>query len=128
MTATQTIQPGDTVKLKKGVKHTCPEGRDNKRTAVVRSIYNGDNVMMEDDLRGCLYWNIDDLELVKKGRAINWVPTNSRGSFRGSFGDQVFRVSPFTRKSHVGYTAVFPGGSSSHDTVDQAKDACEAAL
>lgn len=61
------IQVGQTVKLKPSVVHACPEGRKDNDTAVVRGslepkIRGG--VVMDRDLHGCLYWNVDDLELV----------------------------------------------------------------
>jgi hypothetical protein len=58
------IRKGDTVELKDSVQHhTCPEGRQNNRTAVIVSVYGEDNdqLMMERDLRGCLYWNKEDV-------------------------------------------------------------------
>lgn len=59
---------GDRVKLKASVKnHTCPEGRDNNKTAVIWHTYGDDDkcCRMKEDLQGCAYWNKDDLELVK---------------------------------------------------------------
>jgi len=61
------IQVGQTVKLKPGVVHACPEGRKDNGTAVVRAslepkVHGG--VYMDRDLHGCRYWNVDDLELV----------------------------------------------------------------
>ena len=59
---------GDVVKLKDSVKnHVCPEGRDDNQTAVVFTTYGEDGraVMLVEDLRGCRYWNMDDLELAK---------------------------------------------------------------
>ena len=68
-----TIKIGDTVELKPGshaqLHHTCPEGRDNNPTAVIRGFMGNDypgGVVMEQDLRGCRYWNIADLRKVTK--------------------------------------------------------------
>jgi hypothetical protein len=62
------IREGDTVKLKDTVKnHTCPKGRRNHRTAVVRfrlDDYAKGALRMARDLRGCLYWNEEDVEKV----------------------------------------------------------------
>lgn len=61
------MKVGDTVRLKKGVVHTCPKGRRNFRTAEIRAElkdYADGAVFMDRDLRGCKYWNKEDLELV----------------------------------------------------------------
>lgn len=59
-----TFKVGDTVRLKPGVNHECPEGRDDHHTAKIASFmgasYPG-GVMMDRDLRGCKYWNTADL-------------------------------------------------------------------
>jgi len=59
------IREGDTVKLKATVKnHTCPKGRRNHRTAIVRARLDSfakGALKMERDLRGCLYWNEEDV-------------------------------------------------------------------
>ncbi|MND22847.1 hypothetical protein D3C76_165480 [compost metagenome] len=68
----ETIKIGDTVKLKPGshadMHHECPEGRDNSPTAVIRGFMGSDypgGVVMDQDLRGCRYWNVADLQKVK---------------------------------------------------------------
>lgn len=65
------FKAGDEVRLKSDVKHTCPTGRKNNKTAIVRG-YMGERypggIVLEDDLKGCLYWNEDDLEMVKKAK------------------------------------------------------------
>lgn len=62
-----TIRLGDTVRLRRGVVHNCPAGREDNATAKVSCLmspaYPG-GVMLERDLRGCLYWNVADLERV----------------------------------------------------------------
>jgi hypothetical protein len=63
-----TFKHGQVVKLKDSVNnHVCPEGRDDNETAVVFTTYGDANssVMTVEDLRGCRYWNEDDLELVE---------------------------------------------------------------
>lgn len=62
------IKPGDTVKLSPLVKnHTCPEGRDDNDTATVSTTYGvgGRSVQLNEDLHGCKYWNMDDLDLAE---------------------------------------------------------------
>lgn len=61
------FKKGDVVRLKRSVQHTCPEGRDDNATAAISVVYgqNEDRLMMDRDLRGCLYWNEQDVELVK---------------------------------------------------------------
>lgn len=62
------IQAGQTVKLKQGVVHACPEGRADNATAVVSHSLEPDckgGFMMKSDLHGCLYWNEQELELVE---------------------------------------------------------------
>lgn len=62
------IQAGQTVKLKHGVVHNCPEGRADNATAVVRGLIEHEvsaGAMMDRDLHGCLFWNVNDLELVE---------------------------------------------------------------
>lgn len=58
-----TINLGDTVKLKSGTGHRCPEGRDNHRTATVRARLTDveGGLYMDRDLRGCRYWNEQDV-------------------------------------------------------------------
>jgi hypothetical protein len=66
-----TIKVGDTVKLKDSVSRgvRCPDGRDNNKTAKIdafldEGIYKGTGALKTDrDLRGCKYWNTDDVEL-----------------------------------------------------------------
>lgn len=54
------------VRLRSTVKnHECPEGRVDNKTAVVRAVLTEGRVWLEDDLVGCQWWNIDDLELAK---------------------------------------------------------------
>jgi hypothetical protein len=67
-----TIKVGDTVELKPcshaGMYHQCPEERADNPTAVIRGFMGDDypgGVVMEQDLRGCRYWNIADLQKVK---------------------------------------------------------------
>lgn len=67
-----TIKEGDTVELKPmshaGMHHECPEGRTDNKTAVIRGFMGDDypgGVVMVDDLRGCRFWNIQDLQKVK---------------------------------------------------------------
>lgn len=59
-----TIKVGDTVSLKPGVNHECPDGRDNNLSAKVVSFmgesYPG-GVYLDRDLQGCRYWNVDSL-------------------------------------------------------------------
>lgn len=61
------ISIGDTVRLSDSAKknHTCPKGRKNHRTAVVSARmgpeYGVGSRIMDRDLAGCLYWNVDDL-------------------------------------------------------------------
>lgn len=63
------IKAGDTVRLKKGVfVGKIPEGRQDNQSAVVRSLMTEEGweggLMMEQDLRGCLFWNESDVERV----------------------------------------------------------------
>lgn len=69
----QLINVGDTVELKPmshaGMHHVCPEGRTNNVSATVRAFMGEDcpgGLVMDQDLRGCLYWNINDVQKVVK--------------------------------------------------------------
>ena len=55
---------GDTVKLKASVVHNCPEGRQNNRTAKISAFLDiaEGAFMTNTDLRGCRYWNLEDVE------------------------------------------------------------------
>lgn len=59
------IRRGTVVKLRHGVKHRCPAGRANHRTARVQEQLTNveGGLFMERDLRGCRYWNVEDVEL-----------------------------------------------------------------
>lgn len=61
------IAPGTTVKLKRGIRVKVPEGREDNRQAriltMLPSLGEG-AVFMDRDLRGCRYWNLDDLEVI----------------------------------------------------------------
>lgn len=59
------IREGDVVELRPGVKHTCPAGRQNNRTAAVRHVGAYGGLIMERDLRGALYWHESDVQRVK---------------------------------------------------------------
>jgi len=61
------IEIGKTVSLRKSVKHhTCPEGRENNKTAIVVGHIYGDNtcLWLNRDLRGCRGWNEADVNVV----------------------------------------------------------------
>lgn len=62
------FKTGDTVRLKPDVLECwegCPEGREDNHQAVIRAVYgNHGEVWLDQDLRGCKYWNQSDLELV----------------------------------------------------------------
>ena len=68
MSASQKIRVGTEVKVKHGVIHTCPKGRENHRTAKIQTFLSDTDggVMVDRDLRGCLYWNLEDLEAIHK--------------------------------------------------------------
>lgn len=56
---------GDKVMMHPNTNHTCPEGRVYNKTARIVSFmdqetYKG-GVMLDQDLRGCKFWNIKDL-------------------------------------------------------------------
>lgn len=63
------IMPGDVVRLKADVTHTCPPGREDNETATVRTRLQDveGGLMMAEDLRGCRFWNVADLEIVHRG-------------------------------------------------------------
>ncbi len=65
----KTFAVGTTVKLKSGVTHACPAGRQNNQTAKISALlekaYGIGAVSLDRDLRGCQYWNVEDLEVVK---------------------------------------------------------------
>lgn len=56
---------GKTVKVKDGYTHRCPEGReDNKTAVIILEGFNGEgSIRVDRDLNGCLYWNLDVLEI-----------------------------------------------------------------
>lgn len=59
------FKAGQTVRLKSTVKHhTCPAGRDNHRTAVITAVLPAGGLFFGEDLRGCKWWNVVDVELV----------------------------------------------------------------
>jgi hypothetical protein len=57
------IKVGDIVKLKPGSGHVCPKGRANHRTAAVKAVLTDipGGLYMHRDLRGCRYWNAEDV-------------------------------------------------------------------
>lgn len=62
------IERGSIVAVRKAARrhHTCPEGRDNHRTATVVAMWNDGEIKTDRDLRGCRYWNAADLRVVRK--------------------------------------------------------------
>lgn len=61
------IKVGDVVRLKKGFYvGRVAEGRQDNRTATVRSLLTDieGGLFMDRDLRGCRYWNVEDVEVV----------------------------------------------------------------
>jgi hypothetical protein len=67
MTSDKPIAVGHVVRLKQGVKCSCPDGRENNRSAVIRGLLTDikGGVFLDRDLHGCRYWNINDLQLVR---------------------------------------------------------------
>jgi hypothetical protein len=58
---------GDSVRLRKGIKAKCPEGRENNKTARIEAKlddYANGAVKLDRDLVGCRYWNVEDLEVI----------------------------------------------------------------
>lgn len=45
--------------------HTCPEGREDNATATVLAILSDGRLHLSQDLHGCRWWNIDDVELAE---------------------------------------------------------------
>lgn len=65
------VKAGDRVRLTKAAEEfqECPEGRDNKASAIVRwrlDDFAPGALRMESDLRGCLYWNEQDVVILKR--------------------------------------------------------------
>lgn len=58
------MQAFDEVKLKEGVTHSCPEGRTDNETSIVLVVFGDGEVKLSRDLHGCMWWNVNDLELV----------------------------------------------------------------
>lgn len=60
------VKVGDIISLRSGMKYTCPEDRENNRFAVVDAVdlYGCGGIMTDRDLRGCRFWNEDDVEVV----------------------------------------------------------------
>lgn len=47
--------------------HTCPKGRENNKHARIKNYlpeYGEGAVVLDRDLHGCLYWNIEDLIII----------------------------------------------------------------
>lgn len=63
------FKPGTVVRLKPTVEvGPIPKGRADNETATIRanvSQYSAGAVFTEQDLRGCRFWNIEDLEVVE---------------------------------------------------------------
>lgn len=58
------ITVGTKVRLKKHINHICPDGRiDNLEAEVSRFLGDG-KLFFSEDLRGCQWWHIDDVEKV----------------------------------------------------------------
>lgn len=58
------------MRLKAGVVFNCPEGRENNTRAKVKCLmpdFAKGALRLDRDLRGCQYWNEEDLVIVKKG-------------------------------------------------------------
>ena len=66
--ANKVISKGDTVRLKKGVTFTIPEGREDNKTAKVLSLLSDveGGLFLDRDLRGIRYWNVNDVAVVKR--------------------------------------------------------------
>ena len=65
------VKTGDRVRLTKKAEglFDCPEGRENNPTAVVQARmddYSEGALVMQEDLRGCRYWNEADVAIVKR--------------------------------------------------------------
>ena len=59
------IVKGSTVRLRPDVKHhVCPPDRENNKTAVVFAVLSEGRLHLEQDLVGCKWWNVTDVELV----------------------------------------------------------------
>lgn len=54
----------DEVRLKSGVTHSCPEGREDNDTAIISYVSDEGEVRTYRDLHGCKWWNVEDLEKV----------------------------------------------------------------
>jgi hypothetical protein len=59
---------GDEVELRPDVDTgwKCPNGRENNKTAIIEHIGGGGEVRTDKDLRGCRWWNVNDLQLRSK--------------------------------------------------------------
>ena len=65
------VKAGDRVRLKSAVDRgaDCPEGRENNATAIVQARmddYSEGALVLREDLRGCRYWNEEDVVVVKR--------------------------------------------------------------
>lgn len=59
------MKEGDAVELRPGVNHRCPKGRDNNTTARIKALLGDGGVYLERDLRGCRWWNREDVVTVR---------------------------------------------------------------
>lgn len=61
------IKAGDRVRLKKSIdqKTRCPEGRENNATSTIKALLadTEGGLFLVRDLRGCRYWNVEDVVL-----------------------------------------------------------------
>ena len=63
------VRQGSLIRLKKSVvrNHRCPPNRINNTKAVVQALLSDipGGFMTAEDLRGCRYWNEEDVVVIK---------------------------------------------------------------
>lgn len=63
------ITIGTTIRLLPAVAAgwQCPEGRQDNKTATVAALLEDGGIRTDDDLGGCRYWHVSDVEAVEAG-------------------------------------------------------------
>lgn len=62
------IKPGDIVRLKNStVRYRVPEGREDNRSARVKTVFGVGGMLLERDLNGMKWWNVEDVQVVRNG-------------------------------------------------------------
>ena len=109
------------VELREGINHRCPPGRINNRVSLVVNICDEGRARLAYDLRGCKWWNVSDLKVVKlsdnQRDAADWFMQQGNGAWfklreipfnRSTVESLLFRG--IVEQKYINYQSVFRFG------------------